>query len=211
MLKSCLFILSFTLSSFSYAVDKSYIPTVMPPKEEVMRVKDDDVVMGCSDAKHVIIEYSSLSCPYCATYHKTVFPQIESDIIKKCKAKYVYRSFPTTRSALKGSAVAQCLATDNGKIDVNKFFYHIHFLFASQSSWAFQETYEESLNKLFLLSGVDKVKLNQCIADKELMSDIVSKSFVSMKVLNLVHSPVIFVDGAEVSTLTFDQINNAVK
>lgn len=211
MLKIVAFITATLISSNVCAENKAYVPTVMPPKEEVLRINQSDIVIGCPDAKHVIIEYSSLACPHCATYHKSVFPIVESEIVKKCKAKYVYRSFPTTRSALKGVALAQCIATSDNKVDSNKFFKNIQFLSNAQNSWAFQETYEDSLIKLFTLNGVDKTHLNQCMADKDLMADIVSKSFISMKVLGLIHSPAIFVDGVEVASPTFDAINEAVK
>ena len=67
------------------ADDKPYMPT----REEVLKVHDDDIVIGCKDSEHLIIEYSSLSCPHCAQYYRNVFPKIKAEIINKCKAKYI--------------------------------------------------------------------------------------------------------------------------
>lgn len=194
------------------ADDKPYVPTVVVSREEVLKVKDDDIVIGCGDAKHVIIEYSSLSCPHCAQYYKDVFPKLKAEVINKCKAKYVYRDFPTTRSALKGVALARCLTTEeNGKVNGEEFFKFIQLLFQSQATWAFSDAYEDNLSKIFSFTGISQEKISRCMADKNLMHDIVAKSFVSMKSLNMSRSPSIFVDGIEIQIPKFDTINDAVK
>lgn len=197
---------------FVQADDEPYIPTVTLSREEILKIKDDDIVIGCEDAKHVIIEYSSLSCPHCAQYYKDVFPRLKSEIINKCKAKYVYRDFPTTRSALKGVSLARCLSTEeDGKLNGDEFFKFIQLLFKSQATWAFSDAYEDNLNKIFSFTGLPQEKISTCMADKNLMHDIVAKSFMSMKALNMSKSPSIFVDGVEIQVPNFDTINSSVK
>ena len=194
------------------ADDKPYTPTVIPPREQILKIQEDDIVIGCRDAKHVIIEYSSLSCPHCAQYYKNIFPKIKSDIINKCKAKYILRDFPTTRSALKGAAVARCLSTlDDGSVNGDEFFKFIQLLFNSQASWAFSDEYEINLSKIFGITGASKDKISDCMANNDLMHEIISKSFIAMKALNMSRSPSIFIDGTEIPIATFDAINHAVK
>lgn len=193
------------------ADDKPYTPPIIPSREEILKIHEDDIVIGCKDAKHVIIEYSSLSCPHCAQYYNNVFPQIKSEIINKCKAKYILRDFPTTKSALKGVAVARCLSkAEDGHIDGVEFFKFIQLLFNSQQTWAFSNEYEVKLSKIFSITGVSQDKITECIANKDLMYDIVSRSFISMKALNMSRSPSIFVDGVEIPIATFEAINNAL-
>lgn len=200
------------VSSYADAKKPFYMPTVIPSKEEVLRVKSDDVIIGCDEAKHVMIEYSSLSCPHCASYYKEIFPKVKSEIINKCKAKYIYRDFPTTRSALKGAVVARCLSLDDkGKVQADTFLQFLQMLFQSQSSWAFSNAYEEHLRKMFGVIGVSQDRVSKCMQNDDLMHDIVSKSFTSMKALNMSYAPYIFIDGVEISPVTFDAINAALQ
>jgi protein-disulfide isomerase len=194
------------------ADDKPYTPALLPSREEILRIQADDIVLGCKDAKHVIIEYSSLSCPHCAQYYKNVFPRIKSEIINKCKAKYVLRDFPTTKSALKGVAVARCLSKSaDGSINGEEFFKFIQLLFNAQATWAFSNEYEANLNKIFSITGIPQDKISVCMANKDLMYEIVSRSFTAMKALNMSRSPSIFVDGVEIPLAKFDPINDAIK
>lgn len=194
------------------ADDKQYMSSVVPTKEEILKIKEDDIVIGCEEAKHVIIEYSSLSCPHCAQYYKDVFPKVKSEIINKCKAKYVYRDFPTTRSALKGVAVVHCISTGaDGKVNGEEFFKFTQLLFNSQATWAFSDSYEANLSKILGITGISQEKISSCMSNSDLMGEIVAKSFISMKALNMSKSPSIFIDGVEIPVAKFDQINDAVK
>lgn len=201
-----------TIGSVSASDIKPSTTTLIPPKEEVLRIKEDDIVIGCTDAKHLIIEYSSLACPHCAKYYQEVFPKVKSEIINKCRAKYIYRDFPTTRSALQGVAVARCISSDSsGKINSDEFFKMIQLLFNSQATWAFTSGYEGQLTKILSITGVPQEKITKCMENRGLMEEIVSNSFISMKALNMSHSPAIFVDGIELPVTNFESINNALK
>jgi protein-disulfide isomerase len=186
--------------------------SIVPSKEDILLVKENDIIIGCPEAKHLIIEYSSLACPHCAKYYKEVFPRIKSEIINKCRAKYIYRDFPTTRSALQGVAAARCVSSDSsGKINSEEFFRIMQLLFNSQATWAFTSGYKEQIGKILGITGLPQEKISQCMDNRDLMEEIVSNAFISMKALNMSHSPSIFVDGVELPVMDFDSINNAIK
>lgn len=194
------------------ANDEPYIPSVLPSKNEVLRIKENDIVIGCENAKNTIIEYSSLGCPHCAEYYKTVFPRIKSEIINTCKAKYVYRDFPMTKSALKASGMLHCVIKDDDNKEKNDHFMRlVQTLFNSQASWAFTPQYEENISKILSIIGIPQNRISQCVFDKAILNDIISNSFISTKVLNIAHSPSIFINGIEVQPLTFDSVSAAIK
>ena len=51
-------------------------------------------VLGNENAPITLIEYASLTCGHCATFHNEVFPKIKSDYIDTGKLKFIYRDFP---------------------------------------------------------------------------------------------------------------------
>jgi protein-disulfide isomerase len=204
-------ILAFLLVASS-AFAAPYIPNVVPPKEEVLKIKEDDIIIGCPEAKNVIIEYSSLACPHCAEYFKNVFPKIKSELVNKCKVKYVYRDFPTTKSALKATAVARCISMDgNKKVNSEEFFRLLQTLFSSQVSWAFDNNYEANISKILSLVSVPQERISACMKDNEIATEIISNSFIAMKALKMSHSPSIFINGTEVSSPNYESISKAVQ
>src|SRR5438874_2256739 len=53
-----------------------------PTVEELMRPGPlPDIAMGKADAPVTIIEYASMTCPHCAAFSKTTFPQLKTKYI----------------------------------------------------------------------------------------------------------------------------------
>ncbi len=217
MLRFVLIILSFmTICEASSSEDQKkngvYIPSIIPTKEEVLRVKQNDIIIGDPKAKNTLIEYSSLACPHCAEYYRNIFPKINTELINKSKVKYIYRDFPTTRSALRGTALIRCISLDkNGDVNADEFFRLLQTLFNSQSSWAFSNNYEENLGKILGIIGVSQNIISKCMQNNDIATDIVSNSFVAMKALHMLHSPAIFINGVEVLSVDYDNIASIIK
>ena len=72
-------------------------------------VSDTDRVLGDPEAPVTILEYSSLTCPHCASFHTQTLPQVKEEWIDTGKAKLVYRHFPLDRLALYAAMTASCL------------------------------------------------------------------------------------------------------
>ncbi len=90
-----------------------------------MPLFEDDRILGAADAPATIIEYSSLTCPHCASFHRSTLPQVKADWIETGKARLVYRHYPLDRLALYAAAVANCVQGDG-------FFGVLDTLFLSQ-------------------------------------------------------------------------------
>ncbi|GIU67331.1 DsbA family protein [Candidatus Phycosocius spiralis] len=69
-----------------------------------------DFPIGSKDAKVVMIEYASITCPHCANFHLNVLPTIKENYIAPGKVRYVFREFPTPpiELAMAGHLIARC-------------------------------------------------------------------------------------------------------
>lgn len=69
-----------------------------------------DIVMGDVNAPVTLVEYASITCPHCATFHTDVLPAIKEDYVDTGKVRYVFRDFPTPPQniAIAGFAIARC-------------------------------------------------------------------------------------------------------
>jgi protein-disulfide isomerase len=98
-------------------------------------------VLGDPDAPVEIREYSSLTCPHCATLHNETLPKVKADYIDTGKAKLVYRDFPLDLRAWLASAVAHCAGPE-------RFFTFIDVLYAEQERWATAPTTRAARQRL---------------------------------------------------------------
>jgi|GEM_PF-5763433 len=69
--------------------DKAYNPDELP-----------DIVLGSPDAKVTLIEYSSINCSHCASFHTDDFPKLKKQLIDTGKVRFIYRHFPLDGQAV---------------------------------------------------------------------------------------------------------------
>ena len=73
-----------------------------------MTLYADDRLLGNPEAPITLIEYASLTCPHCASFHNDVLPEIKANYIDQGLARLVFRDFPLDQVALHGAQIAQC-------------------------------------------------------------------------------------------------------
>lgn len=86
-------------------------------------------VMGDPAAPVTLIEFASMSCPHCATFHAEHLPDIERKWIDTGKVKLEFRDFPLNAPAVFGAALAHCAPPD-------RYFAWIDLLFERQREWS---------------------------------------------------------------------------
>lgn len=119
----------------------------------------DDRILGAEDAPVTIIEYSSLTCPHCASFHRGTLPQVKAEWIDTGRARLVYRHYPLDQLGLRAAAAANCIEGDG-------FFGFIDVLFQNQQSWSRNEDPIGALQKLAGLAGLSPEAFEACITDE---------------------------------------------
>lgn len=127
-----------------------------------------DNVLGPENAPITIVEYASLSCPHCASFHKDILPKLKSKYIDTGKVRYILREFPHNDQAMAASILARC-------VDPLKYFAFIDMLFAKQEEWAFKQDALERLKSIAKQAGFTEERFTQCLADEKLMKGIKQK------------------------------------
>lgn len=156
-------------------------------------------VMGSDDAKIIIIEYASLTCPHCAKFHNEIFPQLKAEYIDTGKAKLIYRDFPLEQFALKASLLARCAPS-------RQFFAFIDVLYSQQANWSKSEDPVASLTKLGRLGGLSKKKFEACAANEDLINFVVQQRLSGEKEYSVTGTPTFIVNGKKLTGVqTFAQ------
>ncbi len=124
-----------------------------------------DISVGAADAKITIVVYDSLSCPHCATFHKTVYPKIKKKYVDSGKVRFIFREFPLNEEALNASVVVRCVPPEKALTVITE-------LFNRQATWAFVADSIAPLQALARPMGITDAAFRSCINDEKLKQEI---------------------------------------
>jgi len=150
-----------------------------------------DMVLGDPDAPVTIIEYSSLTCPHCAAFHRETLPKIKDEFIATGKAKLVYRDFPFDNLALGGAMLTRCVPTD-------RYFSFLETLFASQQQWAYSKNPLGALANIAKLAGIPDDKFQACLTDQQMLEGIKAKQEQGKQKYDINSTPSFVVGGEKI-------------
>ena len=153
-----------------------------------LKLTDKEYAMGPADAKVVLVEYASLTCPHCAQFHTSVLPGIKKEFVDTGKIRYVYRDFPLDRLALGAAMVARCAGRDN-------FFGFVDTFYAAQGQWSRASNPISALSNLAKLGGMSKSKFEACLKDVEIQNGILKQRLEASNEFKVQTTPTVFVNG----------------
>src|ERR1700761_625180 len=120
-----------------------------------------DRVLGKDDAPGTIIEYASMTCPHCAHFAETTYPELKKRYIDTGKVKYIFREFPLDPLAAGAAMMARCA-------DKDKFFPLIETLFQEQRKWAVEKPIPQ-LMAIAKQAGMSEQTFNACLSDQKML------------------------------------------
>lgn len=175
---------------------------VVANSEKLYKPLATDLILGDKSAPVVFIEYASLSCPHCATFHSEAMPKLKSDYIETGKVQFIHRDFPLNQPALVASMIAICNARDNKQNEVNQYYDFLKALFRTQEAWAFVPNFAEKLESIAKLDGMSGDRFKSCISDDKLQESILTTRLEAAKLLNIQSTPTFIINGQNVSGYT---------
>lgn len=162
-------------------------------------------VLGSPDAPVEVIEYASLTCHHCATFHNEVLPQVKKEFIDTGKVRIVYRDFPLDRVGLEAATMARCLPPE-------RYFPVLSLLFAKQEDWSHAKDPIEPLARVGALAGLSRQAYDACRADKALQDSIVQSRYEGEQKHGVDSTPSFVIDGNTLKgVLRFEEFKKTVE
>jgi protein-disulfide isomerase len=146
-----------------------------------------DKQLGKDDAKVTIVEYASMTCPHCAHFAATTFPDLKKKYIDTGKARYILREFPFDPSAEAGFMLARC-AKDN-------YFPMVDVLFRQQANWVGVQNTKDALLQISKLAGFTQESFEACLTDQKLLDDVRSVQKRGANEFKVDSTPTFFING----------------
>ncbi len=162
-----------------------------------------DVTLGSDKAPVTIIEYASMTCPHCAHFATTTFPELEKRYIDTGKVKFIFREFPLDALAAAGFMLARCAGND-------KFMPIIETLFAKQPEWMVQKPVPP-LMEIAKQFGFTQASFDACLANQQVLDGIQEVRDRAAKSLGVYSTPTFFVNGKKlVGDQSIDALAKAI-
>ncbi|MDC0737904.1 DsbA family protein [Cognatishimia sp. SS12] len=158
-----------------------------------------EMFLGDENAPITMIEYASYTCPHCANFHQTVYPQLKADYIDTGKVKFVYREVYFDRYGLWASLIARCGGQE-------RFFGISDLLYKSQSDWARAGdpvAIADAIRKVGRLAGLGEEQLQSCIQDEEHAKELVAWYQNNAAADDITGTPSFVINGTKYSNMPY--------
>jgi protein-disulfide isomerase len=149
-------------------------------------------VLGRADAPVTIIEYASMTCPHCASFHRNTLPAIKKQFIDTGKARLIMRDFPLDRIALQAATVARCAPE-------GQYFNVIDALFRSQERWAQSPDPTAAIAGIARLSGMSRETVDSCLASEALQRDVLEDRLTGERSHGVQSTPSFVINGQTIA------------
>ena len=160
-----------------------FLATTIKSNAEIKRI-----ISGNENAKITIIAYESLTCSYCAIFHKEIYPNLKKDFIDTGLVKIEFRHFPLDVAAFNASKISQCKQNQGLEI--------LETLYSNQQAWVKGNTVEEANNylKAFLRNEGYNIDFEKCINNKKIEDFILNDRIDGSKKFKVNATPTIIIN-----------------
>lgn len=141
--------------------------------------------LGDPDAPVTMVEYASMTCGHCATFHNQTYPELKTRYIDEGQVRYVFREFPLDPLATAAFMLARCAAGDAERLAAGetmegddfeagneRYFALIDVLFEQQRSWAYADDPVSGLFDVVRQAGFTQESFESCLTNQELLDAV---------------------------------------
>lgn len=162
-----------------------------------------DIEIGNKNAKVTVIEYASLTCSHCATFHDKTWPALKQKWIDTGKVRFILREFPLDPLATAAFMLARCGGND-------KYYPMVDLLFSQQKNWAFSNKPVEALLSLVKQAGFSQESFEACLKNQQIYDAVNAVRDRAAQKLGVSSTPTFFINGqvhrGALSVEEFDKI-----
>ena len=147
--------------------------------------------LGADNAPVKVIEFFSMTCSHCGTFHRNTFPQVKSDLIDTGKVQFEMHPFPLDGLALRAHVMCRLL---NNK----GYFAMVDLLLKEQSKWVRADDPLVALLNYGRKAGISEDKFNAVMRDRPVLEAVVDMRQQAVDDYNISSTPSFVVNGDKV-------------
>ncbi|GAA0815164.1 thioredoxin domain-containing protein [Colwellia asteriadis] len=155
--------------------------------------------VGDDSASIVLLEFTDLHCPFCARYHKNIWPQLKADYVDTGKVQFVGKELPLANihpRAAYAAVTLRCAAAQGAYTDAKNFLFEKGAQFSSSD-----------LETIVSDNNLDKDVFDACLKDVSVHNKITS-SLHEAKKLGFASTPTFVIGKRQGNVITDYEIVN---
>ncbi len=165
-----------------------------PTIAEIMQAGElPEMALGRADAPVTIVQYASMTCPYCRQFQRETFPLLKREYIDTGKVRYILREFPIGHQSGLATIALRCAPAD-------KYFILYDKLMAQQPTWVSQEVRPDPIFKVAAQVGMTRAQFDSCRQNRGMITAL-NRVKERGRTLGVIGTPNFFVAGKLVKSV----------
>ncbi|MEP0320731.1 DsbA family protein [Bauldia litoralis] len=157
--------------------------------------------LGDPDAPNIVIEYASMTCPHCQSFHENTFDAFKEKYVDTGDVYFIFRHFPLNPLDIAAVMLSNCAPEE-------RFFPIVDLLYEKQAEWAFVEQPAAALLNLVKQAGFTQESFTACLKNQEVLDGVDWVRKRASEDFEVNSTPTFFVNGEKKSgALTLEQLD----
>ncbi len=164
-----------------------------------------DRMLGDENAAISFVEYASMSCPHCATFHNGTWKPFKEKYVDSGQVRFVFREFPLNASAYAVAMLARCAPVD-------RYFTIIDLYFTHQNEWLRSPDMFNAILDIAKQVGFTKKTFEACLKNQALFDGLNAEKDRASNSFGVNSTPTFFINGTKQSgALTLEQLDKEIQ